>query len=226
MNKDYDKKYFENLSGYGKYGGYSKMQKDMIKWYNGIFGFLKRKSNIDLQQGNERRILDVGCAYGYILSELNKNNFKTYGVDISDYSVKISKNQNKTCKVKLVDIQKGIPFEEEFDFILCLEVIEHLQNLEIALRNIYSSLKKGGHFIVTTPNPDSKSILYSPCKDPTHISLNSAAEWIKLMKKAQFKKIDYWTIHAVPLSKYLTGKVEHISVPDFMGGTILMVCKK
>jgi SAM-dependent methyltransferase len=226
MKKDYNRGYFENVSGYSRHGGYGKMHKEIIMWYNGIFEVLKKKGNIDLKQGNGEKVLDVGCAYGYILSELNKKNFKTYGMDISQYAVKIAKQLNKTSRIDVGDIHHLVPFRSKFDFILCLEVLEHLQTPEDAIKNMYSSLKKGGFLIITTPNPSSKSCFYFPYKDPTHISLKNSEEWVKLMKIWPFERIDSWGIHAIPLSKYFTGKVGHIAVPESLGGTILIVCKK
>ena len=123
MSKDYDKKYFENVSGYSQHGGYSQMQKGTIKWYKGIFSFLEKKTGICLEQGNGGKILDVGCAYGYVISELNGRGFETYGMDISKHAIQIAKEQNGTSQIKVGDLQNRIPFKEEFDLILCLEVI-------------------------------------------------------------------------------------------------------
>jgi len=41
---------------------------------------------------------------------------------------------------------------ESIDLITALEVIEHLVNTDHVLREVYRVLKKGGHFLITTPN--------------------------------------------------------------------------
>lgn len=42
---------------------------------------------------------------------------------------------------------------EEPDFVIFLEVLEHLSNPELGIRNISNHIKKGGYMVLSTPNP-------------------------------------------------------------------------
>jgi len=57
-----------------------------------------------------------------------------------------------------VDIHQGnldaeLPFENEsFDYVTCLEGLEHIENPQQAMREFARVLKSGGHLIVSVPN--------------------------------------------------------------------------
>ena len=51
---------------------------------------------------------------------------------------------------KIVDVTK-MKFKSEFDIILCLNVLEHVYEYQIALDNMYKSLKKGGTAVIAVP---------------------------------------------------------------------------
>ena len=53
-----------------------------------------------------------------------------------------------------VDLDNAsLPYaDDSFDFVTCVEVVEHLENYRHLLREAYRVLKPGGLFIVTTPN--------------------------------------------------------------------------
>ncbi len=52
-----------------------------------------------------------------------------------------------------VDLNQGLPFEDgRFDCVVLQEVIEHLQNPVLVMKEIHRVLKPGGVFILSTPN--------------------------------------------------------------------------
>jgi SAM-dependent methyltransferase len=52
----------------------------------------------------------------------------------------------------LIEPNRPWPVEDgEFDVVLCTQVLEHVVDLELTLREITRTLKPGGHLIVTTP---------------------------------------------------------------------------
>jgi len=56
--------------------------------------------------------------------------------------------------VLIHDISQGIPFPSgSYDFVFCLEVLEHLPNPFGTLSEIHRVLKPGGVLIVSVPNP-------------------------------------------------------------------------
>lgn len=62
-------------------------------------------------------------------------------------------NRTGEDNVILGDINEGINLPDNFaDLVLMTEVLEHLKDPELALKEVYRILKKGGKLILTTPH--------------------------------------------------------------------------
>ncbi len=76
------------------------------------------------------RILDIGCAHGYLIAELqNKYGHFVRGIDFSSYAIK---NSEKTVRKNIIqgDILH-LPFKKNsFDAVICLDVINYLEENE------------------------------------------------------------------------------------------------
>ena len=107
-----------------------------------------------------KTILDLGCFAGSFLKLLPSPAFEyQVGIDILEPQIKYAKinYENEFRKfyfIKDLDDILNILSDQYFDFITLIEVIEHLNNDEIAnvLRICSRLLKPGGHLILTTPN--------------------------------------------------------------------------
>ncbi len=101
-------------------------------------------------------ILDVGCGEGTLGMILRKEfayGFSITGLDVSEKALKFAKPFYD--EVIAMDIQdsENIPrVKRRFDLVIALEVLEHLPEPEIALRNIKSLMKKQAYFVASFPN--------------------------------------------------------------------------
>lgn len=122
---------------------------------------LKRRAKkiiegLDLKKGE--RILEVGCGNGYYLSLLNRLdlNLDLTGIDI-DQPALIDAAKfigDRSVKLILADGSK-IPFPgSSFDKVVMSEVIEHVEDEEAVLKEVFRVLKKGGVLSLTTCNID------------------------------------------------------------------------
>ncbi|MFN0076450.1 MAG: class I SAM-dependent methyltransferase [Prosthecobacter sp.] len=99
-----------------------------------------------------KRLLDVGCGTGHLLSELKSwSNPKCMdGCDFSDAAMQYSKAKFPGCHFFVQDITQPIP--GQYDVVCCTEVIEHIERPFIALQNLMRVVAPGGCLIVTVPN--------------------------------------------------------------------------
>lgn len=97
------------------------------------------------------RILDIGCATGYMGKILKQKGHYVVGFDLSKRAIKLSKKS--LDEVYVMDIEKDkFPDLPNFDLVLVSEVIEHLFQPEKVLLLVGKHLKSNGKLIVSTPN--------------------------------------------------------------------------
>lgn len=95
------------------------------------------------------KILDVGCGTGQLLKELNDFG-ECYGIDVSKEAVEFCKKRHLE-NIKIGNATQ-IPYEDEkFDIVLALDVLEHIQDDKLAVREIKRVLRTGGKFVVFVP---------------------------------------------------------------------------
>jgi len=99
----------------------------------------------------QAKILDIGCNDGTIKNFLHSDT-EYFGIDINE--TQIQQLQQKGIKAKKSDLNKDIfPFQfERFDYILMLDIIEHVIDPRLLLQQAKQRLKSNGKIIITLPN--------------------------------------------------------------------------
>ena len=98
------------------------------------------------------QLLDVGCAYGFFLAAAERAGFTTWGVDISKHAIEQAPRYTNAA-LAVVDIaSESLPFGDGFfDVVTALDVLEHLENYNYALREIARVLRPGGLLAIHLP---------------------------------------------------------------------------
>lgn len=105
------------------------------------------------------RVLDIGAREGGLRGYLPPD-VKYQGIDITPEFASES--------VMIRDISEGIPFgDSSYDFVFCIEVLEHVPNPFAAFGEINRVLRDGGVLIVSVPNPyHLKEIVWNVLRTP------------------------------------------------------------
>ncbi|MBO8180931.1 MAG: class I SAM-dependent methyltransferase [Archaeoglobus sp.] len=106
----------------------------------------------ELSQDKPLRILDVGCATGYLGAATKKGKNYVCGVEISKEAAKEAKNKLDDVVVGNIE-EIELPYPKEyFDVIICSDVVEHLFNPKETLIKLRSYLKPNGKLLMVVPN--------------------------------------------------------------------------
>ena len=110
------------------------------------------KAYIDCLNINKRdRILDVGSSCGTNLRLLKELGFKNYhGFDLNKSS-KTFCEEKKLGKVMIGDISNSNLEDNYYHLVLATDIVEHVDNDSLAIKEIARILKSGGHLIITVP---------------------------------------------------------------------------
>jgi len=97
------------------------------------------------------KILDIGCGLGDVLAEL-PDSYTLFGVDYAKSNVSYAKTRLKGNAEIFNSSIYELPFDSNsIDIGLCLEVLEHIENDEKAVREISRVIKPGGILIAAVP---------------------------------------------------------------------------
>jgi methionine biosynthesis protein MetW len=103
--------------------------------------------------GNRKRVLDVGCGYGLMMSYLRSLDNEIVGLEITSGFVKICRRFGFTVYETDVENDPLPAGLGTFDVVLCMETLEHLMDPLLVLQEkIRPLLKPGGQLVVTVPN--------------------------------------------------------------------------
>ncbi len=96
------------------------------------------------------RILDIGCGLGMYVDKFRRFSDDVHGVDVDPEKVAQASQWLPNIQVAPAE---HLPYADgEFDVILLNEVIEHVDDDRLTIREAYRCLRPGGHIIIYAPN--------------------------------------------------------------------------
>lgn len=112
-----------------------------------------------------RRVLDVGCGIGAYMNSLTSYGYECEGIENNqDYVAECLKNGLKVQHLNAQDLQFS---ENSFDTVMMIEVLEHLPEPIVALREAFRVAKK--NVLISVPNIDVLPIMSKYQVVPWHI---------------------------------------------------------
>lgn len=122
-----------------------------------------------------RRVLDVGCAKGFLVEALRDRGVEAFGIDISEYAIgEVRPDLEPYCRVA----SAVEPFDERYDLVTCIEVLEHLgeEDGRTAIANICRSAED----VLFSSTPDDFT-------EPTHVNVRPRSWWIERFAEHGFR---------------------------------------
>jgi SAM-dependent methyltransferase len=112
-----------------------------------------------------RRVLDAGCAKGFLVEALREREVEAYGVDISEYALgQVREDVRPFCwQASLAE-----PFPDRYDLIVCIETLEHMPPAE-AERAIGNIAEHTDDLLFSSSPAD--------FREATHVNVRPAEYW-------------------------------------------------
>jgi len=125
------------------------------------------------------RVLDIGCGAGFISSM-----YGAYGIDTRLAQLKWAEKEFTDARF-IAAVAEKLPFKNQsFDSVLCIEVIEHLDDITEIFCELERITKEDSFLIISTPSIDG---FFKPPKVKEHIREGySLKELEKELKKHNF----------------------------------------
>lgn len=106
----------------------------------------------------QQQVLEIGCGGGLICAELARRGATAMGIDPSREALEVARA--RTCQEGLgaqctfvPSSAEALPFADgSFSVLVCLDVLEHVQDLRATIREISRVLAPGGLFVFDTIN--------------------------------------------------------------------------
>jgi 2-polyprenyl-3-methyl-5-hydroxy-6-metoxy-1,4-benzoquinol methylase len=168
------------------------------------------------QETGQVSILDAGSGFGqydYWMARRNKD-WKIKGLDIKEEQIDDCNDFFKQIGFKNVYFKIGdliaLKEKEVYNLVLCVDVMEHIEEDELVLANFYSALKDGGMLLISTPSDQGGSDVHHHDheeydNDGTHSFIDehvrdgySIEDMTQKMKRAGFSKTDVFYQYGKP----------------------------
>lgn len=205
MEKNYEEKYWEFEKFYWWFVG----RRDLFRRFIGR---------------NKVKILDVGCSAGANMKSFM--GFDIYGFDLSFDSIKQTrKNGIKNC---VVGNALNFPYKNNyFDFVICSDMLEHVEDDSKVIFEIKRVLKKNGKALIAVPA--FKFLWGKQDEINFHKRRYSSNEIKDKLRGFQIIRLSYWNFFMfLPiyiLRKLKKGSDDLIKLPSFLNKLLIYLIK-
>ena len=134
-------------------------------------GFIKEKviSHFKIKPKIEEplkdiRILDIGCGGGLLCEPLKRLGATITGIDASLKNIEVAKLHAKEMNLNIEYIHcppEKLKITRKFDVILNMEVVEHVSDINLFIKNCSELTEKNGIMFVATINKNLKSYFFA-----------------------------------------------------------------
>jgi ubiquinone/menaquinone biosynthesis C-methylase UbiE len=130
----------------------TKREMPKIEWTYGALPFARDETHDKviemIGKAPRGKVLDVPTGTGILSDRLRKMGFEVFCCDINPSFFSVP-----DLKVEIGDLNQSLPYADNvFDYLVCLEGIEHTENPSNAIREFQRVLKRGGKIFLSTPN--------------------------------------------------------------------------
>lgn len=140
MNTGFKTHYFKELAELEAVNFWFRARNKLILWalykyYPGLSSFL-----------------EIGCGTGFVISAISKRfpKVKLSGSEYFEEGLVYARQRLPGAEFTQMDA-RHIPYELEFEAIGAFDVLEHIEEDEVVLQQIYNALKSGGFMFITVP---------------------------------------------------------------------------
>jgi SAM-dependent methyltransferase len=200
----YDRMYFAGRrSFFYSLGGY----RDVPSYFNRLAAWFRPHAGTG-------PILDVGCAYGFLLARFNDGR-DLAGCDVSEWAIAEATRRLPRAQFQVLIPGAGLPYPDaHFSAVLCTDVLEHVapEHQAFLLAEAARVLAPGGHFCMTTPNLSAlrRTVYRGADRREGHIGMRRLEEWSQLLQHQGLRTIHRWTY----LHGFLPGRFDDAWMPE------------
>ena len=210
LRRLYGPDYFSGISSGYPESGYTSAHPDWGPWLD-LIGLIQ----------SEGKLVDLGCAFGYLVQEARTRGYQALGLDVSSYALSSEPGIGGLIEG---DLQVLPLRESSADVVVLFDVLEHLTDPERALAEVVRILTPEGLIVGTTPDP-----VFFEREEPTHIFERPPSYWLDRLRRLglevcfRFSEEDYnFQFVASPQGSRLCSRLrlfqhDHFSTePDFL----------
>jgi 2-polyprenyl-6-hydroxyphenyl methylase / 3-demethylubiquinone-9 3-methyltransferase len=103
-----------------------------------------------------RDVLDLGCAGGFMAEALALRGANVTGIDPAADAIAAARDHARESGLRIgydVGVGEGLPYDStSFDAVVCVDVLEHVSDLNKVLAEVARTLRPGGMFLFDTIN--------------------------------------------------------------------------
>ena len=142
-----------------------------------------------IPDASNRRLLEIGSAYGFFLAQARQHFKSVEGIDISTDAVAYAVDEMKLPAV--VGDFLDYPIDDQLDVVCMWDTIEHVQHPQLYIERISAHMNEGGVIAITTGDIGSamarlRGAKWRQIHPPTHLHYFSKATLTRLLHRCGF----------------------------------------
>ena len=155
-----------------------------------------------------KNVLDMGCAFGYLVQSLREKGVEAYGIDVSEYAISKADESIKPY-LKNMSALENLPedFPKHYDLVISIEMIEHLYE-DDGLKVIDKMVSYSDKVLISSTDDD--------FDDVTHFNVQKKEYWVEKFARKGFLRNLEKDVTFISYNTYLFEKAKSMDIYDII----------